>query len=128
MNLTDRSVLTGLSALVVLPTTFLLFTPSALADPLPQSDSTVVSEPGLTKAQVEYRERQQLADHRSKAQIEHDELVILDSKVQAPVESPSGSGETGAAAWQLAVSTLAGGLIGGGVAVGARSVRHSVAH
>jgi hypothetical protein len=94
---TDRLALAGGLAVALLPGTFMLATSTAQADPLPQIDATIVSEPRPNKAEVEYRERLQNRDpspvdshrseayadykdrqwqqsqRRSKAQIEHDE-------------------------------------------------------
>lgn len=106
---------------------------SALPILLGPSGATASSAPdGATKAGIEHAERLSLAgDGPTKAQIERQEREQSaanasqgGSRQQRPPSSPSSPGDTGAAAWQLALSAALGAALTGGVVVASRQVTH----
>jgi len=118
MKLTSRpaAAVAGF-ALSALP--ILLMPSAAAADTAPRGASTTPT----TKAAIEHAERQVAdAGPTSKAQIEHRErgqrgTAADQGGSRAPLSptAPSSSGDTGAAAWQLALSAALGAAVTGGV-------------
>jgi len=110
------------------------FALSAVALLLVPTDAAADTARGATKAGVEHSERLAAgADGLSKAQIEQREREQRTTgggaQQQPAPSSPSSSGGTGAAAWQLALSAALGAVLTGGVVVASRQVthRHAVA-
>jgi hypothetical protein len=90
-----------------------------------------------TKAQVEHAERSAAGpSHPTKAQIEQRERAELPTggeqqRAPSPTGGSAGSGDSGAAAWQLTLSAALGATVTGGVVLASRQVshhRHAVAH
>lgn len=110
------------------------FALSALALLLSPTDASADTAGGPTKAGIEHSERLAAgADGLSKAQIEQREREQRTTgggaQQQLAPSSPSSSSGTGAAAWQLALSAALGAALTGGIVVASRQVthRHAVA-
>lgn len=118
MDTQSRTVLAA--AAFTLAASPLVLAPPAVADgagkaAIEYSERQATGSGGLTKAQIEQREREQAGSGGTRTG---------SSTQQNPPPTIPAGGDSGAAAWQLALSAALGAVMAGGFVVAARQVGH----